>query len=353
MSKEPKEVKEKNEVLSELEKKYGKGIIISGDVILEQQKKIISVSPRMDMGLSGGIPEGGWILCSGLQKRGKTTLTLQMCANAQKIGKKIVYLDVEHRLKKMNLSGIKGLKTDPNSFQIITSQKGAILAAEDFLNIATDILHEVPDIFLVIDSVSSLCSSAEIIGDVTAQARNAGPKLMANFWRKNKDIVPVQNSNICMIVHLIANTSGYGAKWTEDGGVKIQYACDVKLKNRATEDWIENDKQIGIIPDWEIETSALGAPCKSVKTRIRFGLGVDSVAELMDLGIEMGFISKGGSWYNCEFAVDIPEIAELVDEDKKTKEKSCKFQGEKKLYDFLVSQPVVVSKLEQDIKSLL
>ena len=98
------------------------------------------------------------------------------------------------------------------------------------------------DIFLVIDSVSALCASAESIADVTAQARNAGPKLMGNFWRKSKDLVPVQNSNVVMIIHLIANTSGYGAKWIEDGGQKIQYACDIKIRNKKTEDWLDGDK---------------------------------------------------------------------------------------------------------------
>ncbi len=344
-----------DELLKELEKKYGKGILVSGNTILEQEKKIISVSPKLDIGLSGGIPEGTWILCSGPPKRGKTSLTLQMCANAQKLGKKIVYLDIEHRLKKMNLAGIVGLDTSPEKFRVIQSLKGNILTAEQFLGIGTDILHAESDIFLVIDSVSALCASAETIGDVTAMARNSGPKLMGNFWRKNKDLVPVQNSNVLMIIHLIANTSGYGAKWIEDGGQKIQYACDVKLRNKSTEDWIENEKQIGIMPEWEIETSALGPPCKSVKNRFRFGLGIDKAAELMDLAIEFALITKAGSWFNCDFATELECAKEFVTEDKKSKEKSCKFQGEKNVYDFL-SNPdnhLILEALEKTIREML
>jgi len=339
------------ETVSDFEKKYGK-VCISGDFILEQEKKIISMSPRMDIGLSGGIPEGCWVLCSGQPKRGKTTCILQLCANAQKQGKKIRYLDVEHRLKPMNLGGIAGLKTDEDNFRIVRSEKGNILNAEQFLNAGTDMLHAEEDIVLVIDSVSALCSSAETIGEITSQARNAGAKLMANFWRKNKDIVPVQNSIVIMIIHLIANTSGYGAKWNEDGGQKIQYACDVKIRNKSTADWLEGEKLVGIMPEWEIETSALGPACKSVKQRIRFGIGADETAELMDVGLEFGLISQAGAWYSCDFVVSTPELSSFCSEDSK-KNMVCKFQGEANLYKFLKENPTVQQKLNELIRSMI
>jgi len=281
-----------------------------------------------------------------------TSQILQTCANAQKQGKKVIWLDVEHRLKKLNLSGIEGLDTSEDKFHIVQSQKGKILTAEEFLDIATEFLKNESDIFLVIDSVSALCASAESIADVTAQARNAGPKLMGNFWRKSKDLVPVQNSNVVMIIHLIANTSGYGAKWIEDGGQKIQYACDIKIRNKKTEDWLDGDKIIGIMPEWEIETSALGPPCKSVSCRFKFGKGIDKAAELMDLAFDFGLISKAGAWYNLDFALELPEAQSFVTEDKKTKEKSLKLQGEKNVYEFLVANPSILSLLEQEIKQL-
>lgn len=339
------------ETVSELEKKYGK-VFISGDFILEQEKKIISMSPKMDVGLSGGVPEGCWMLVSGQPKTGKTTSILQLCANAQTQGKKIRYLDVEHRLKKMNLSGIHGLKTDEENFKIIQSVKGNILSAEQYLNIGTDFLHEQEDIVLVIDSVSALCSSAENIGEITAMARNSGPKLMANFWRKNKDIVPVQNSIVVMIIHLIANTSGYGAKWTEDGGQKIQYACDIKIRNKGSKDWLEGENIVGILPEWEIETSALGPACKSVTQRIRFGIGADRIAELMDMGMEFGLITQAGAWYNCDFVAEDPELSSFCSIDSK-KTTVCKQQGEANLYKFLVENEIINQKLEKLVRSML
>lgn len=317
-----------------LKKKYGDIFSYASDII-DNEKQIISVSPQLDIGLSGGIPEGSWVIISGAPKIGKSTLALTICAEAQKTGKTCYYIDAEGRSQKKILTGIKGL--NPNKLVVLKSQQGNIKSAEEWLSLAEELIKSEPDIVVVIDSASAMCSSSELDAEeITAAMRNNGPKLLASFTRKLANVVPVQNTIIIIIQHLIANTSGYGKKYFEDGGNKIQYQADVKIRGRSQQKWEEKGKQIGQKVQWDIDVSALGAPGQTVEGYIRYGLGVDKEWEIIDLAASLGLIDKSGAWFELAF-LDEP----------------IKLQGQQKVWDHLQSSPVDMALLQKKIKELL
>ena len=321
----------------DINKKHGTNVLINANEIVDKERKIISVSPVLDFALKGGVPEGSWVLLSGLPKCGKSTLALQIAANAQKQHNKQVFLgNVEHRINKKELSGIHDL--DPNKIEIIQSQKGKILVAQDFLQEFTNIIKTIPGCILIIDSTSALCAEKEFTEDITSQARNEGPKLLATFCRKMASIVPVQDVTLIIIQHLIANTSGYGSPYYEDGGNKIQYQADIKLRCNSFSKWnaAQNDDstRIGQVVTWQIMTSALGPPGGKVQSYIRYGYGVDDIKEYLGLALDMGIIDKGGAWYSITFG-----------------DQTLKFQGEEKLRNGMLENTDLLNYIKQQVDS--
>lgn len=317
-----------------LASQYGDGVVIDADFILQHQKSIVSVSPASDIAI-GGIPEGSWVTLSGAPKCGKTTLALQIAANAQqKYDKFLYYLDVEGRFKEMNISGVHGLNKD--KIRIIHSIKGKILSAEDFLNAGMYVIRNHPGSILIVDSSSALCAEKEMSEAITSQSRNSGPKLLASFCRQMGNVVPVQDTIVIIIQHLIANTSGYGAGYIEDGGQKIKYQSDIKLRCKGVERWVVKDEQVGQIVTWEVVHSALGAPGKKIENYIRYGYGIDKEMEIINIACDVGLITKGGAWYTCEWM-----------------EQPQKFQGAENLRQFLSENPQHYHKLYDSIRIML
>ena len=143
-----------------------------------------------------------------------------------------------------------------------------------------------------------------------------------------------------MMQHLIANTSGYGPSQMEDGGRKIQYQVDLKLRCRGFQKWEDKEKQVGITVDWDVVTSALGAPGQTVKSYIRFGQGIDHIWEAVDVGCDLGLIDKAGAWFTLDFL-------ETHDLEK------VKVQGQQKVWQHLKDNEDHLNILLQDIKSML
>lgn len=293
-----KEIEARREKLrKEINKKHGE-VLIPASKIIEKERKVVSISPMADYNLNGGIPEGSWLLLSGPPKCGKTVTALQIAANAQnQYGKPVYYGNVEHRIEKKELTGIHGLNVD--DVEMVQSYEGKIMSAQDHLQEYTTILKDVPGCILIIDSTSALCSEGEFGSDITAKARNEGPKLLATFCRRMAPVVPVNRALVIVIQHLIANTSGYGEPQFEDGGRKMQYQGDTKLRCTSFQKW-ENTKkeQVGQVLNWQIKTAALTKPGGKFSSYLRYGYGLDDIKEYISLGLDMGLIDKKGAWYS-------------------------------------------------------
>jgi recombination protein RecA len=328
-----------NQLKKDINNRHDAKIMLSANEIVDKERKIINISPALDFGLGGGIPEGSWVLLSGTPKCGKTTLALQIAANAQQQHNKPIFIgNVEHRINKKELTGIHNL--DISKIEMIQSQKGKVLMAQDFLQEFTNIVKNVPGSVLIIDSTSALCAEKEFTEDITSQARNEGPKLLATFCRKMASVVPVNDVTLIIIQHLIANTSGYGSPYYEDGGNKIQYQADIKLRCSSFQKWnlIQTDDatRVGQVVNWQIITSALGPPGAKIQSYIRYGYGVDDIKEYIGLGFDLGIISKAGKSSWCSFMYQ---------------EKEYKAQGEEKMRNLLIENPDVLEYLKTQINT--
>ncbi len=330
MAKQPKSEKEPKEIPS---------IYLDADFILERNKQIVSAGPAVDMILRGGVPEGVIMLISGPPKLGKTTLGLNVMVKAQQMGKMCFIVDVEHRTREKNLKGIAGLDLSPQKLKFITSKKGDILNGEEFLTRTEQTLHEYPGCVVMIDSLSMLSSSVEQTSGYGDKQMGGTGALQAKFARKICPIVAVNGGIIIGIVHTAARIGMPGR--VENVGEKMQYQHDIKLqckkpfktKTEPTEfEWYIGDQRIGHRIVWECTTNALGASWGTCVGYLRYGHGLDEVAETFELAIEMGLIEKGGSWYT-------------IGEEK--------IQGWDEAYTYLFGNPEIVNNLKNQIKGML
>lgn len=325
---------ELDSTVKSINKKYGIGVIQNGSNLMAEVPEILSVAPALDFILSGGILMGSYVTCSGRPKMGKTTTILSILANAQKEGRKTFYMDVEHRLKKMNLSGIKGL--DVEKLHIIRSSEDKILVAEDYLTIGEEIIKDNAGCILVVDSLAALITSGTLSKDVSGSLRSDTPKLLGNWFQRISPLISLRKSCVFGINHLINNTSGYGPTWVESGGNKSAYNADISIRIKGIEYWKVGETIIGQKVTWTCIVSAMGAPCGECVSYLRYGVGLDRVMELIEQGKELGAIGVSGSWLTLDF---------LGSEEK--------VQGAEKLYQVLESNPEYIIKLQTYLSELL
>ena len=344
----------KKKIKLETEDLIKQGLMIGAALIAEEEDILIPVSPALDLGIGGGIRPGSWVNLSGKPKCGKSSLALHIAAKCQmeENGSRPTFIiDVEHRIKPMNLNGIKGLKLAENTddysgLQIIRSTQKNILGAEEQLTAASNIIKSIPNALLIIDSTSALCSATEQDADISGQTRNIGPKILASFCRKMASVVPVQNSIIILIQHLIANTSGYGAPFMEDGGNKMQYQSDLKLRCKGIKPWEVGETRIGQDITWEVLWASNGPPGAKCVNKLRYGTGIDEAAEMVDIGIDLALIEKGGSWFTLSFL-------DNCEEDWAIEMRGAKAQGAEKLNAMIANDVLLTGELYKQIRNML
>ena len=329
----------------DVKKDFGDNILLNANSVIDKKLLTIPVSPALDIVLNGGIPEGSFVILTGQPKCGKTTTSLDFCATAQKPeyahgsfkdGREVYYLNIEGRLNKRDLEGIPGLNLD--KFNIIGSQEGKILHAEEYLQIAERIINEIPGSIVIIDSYSALCTEAEITSDMSKMQRADGAKLLAKFCRKVANVIPVNKNIVIGITHLMGNP-GYGtSEWKEKSGQAIAYQTDIKLKAKFFKKWNLSDDspQIGQEVEWEVICSALGPPGGNITSYLRYGQGIDKQMELLTLAVDLGLINKGGAWYTISSVADKP-----------------KFQGLEKTRQYILEHPDVYEDLWTKVKETM
>jgi len=330
-----------NEPLDEfLVRMHGKGIMATADQALAPRTRNILHTPlSLDMALSGGIPDGTVCLITGKPKSGKTTLCLELIKNAQKQARPTFYINIERRCTPALLDTIKGL--DKSKLQVIPHQLDKTLTAEDYLNIIERIIKSEERALIVIDSLaalSTLTEQEEMIGD---NKDMAGPaKLLSSFFRRAQQIVDSKDVILVCISQMISNREPRGPKFTEKGGIAIQYACSVWLKVTWTQQWERNTETNA--PDGHdmhitVQSSAMGRPFLPCVLPLRYGIGIDNIKDVVTNAENLGLIEKAGAWYS------IPMFAN-------DKNEAPKFQGLARLSNFLGENPDKLQKLEQEIR---
>ena len=337
-----------NDIINSFKKDYGKDICAPSQTVIDTNLIVIPFSPKMDMGLGGGIQEGGVVVCSGHPKVGKTTSILHFCKNALKPeyggefcpdGRRMFYFDTEARLKKRDLEGIPGLDVD--KIDVIASKKGRILAAEDYLSIAEKIVNQIPGAILFIDSASAMATSKELISSMSDMQMGDGPKLMAKWCRKCAAPIGINRCIVIYTIHLGADLGPGRIQYKEKGGQAVKYQLDTHIRAKYTEKWNipqDSDNQIGQVVHWECVGSPLSGPGKKIKSYIRYNEGIDEVYEVMDLAVDLGLIKKSGAWYSI---------------GEEGTEGSVKSHGLEKLRIKILEDEKLFSKIKLDVKEML
>lgn len=286
-------------------KKYGAGVVINGQDILEQEKQVIGLSPALDNGLGGGIQEGSLIVISGPPRCGKSTTCLHFAGKCQRVGRRPVYVNAEHRTERRDLNGIPGL--DPKQIDIIQSRKGKILSAQDFLSIVETYLTQESSLLIIIDSISIMCDESEMTNDLGTYKMGGTSKLVSSFCRRMGPVIAVNKHIVICIAHLYANFNPKGRKWIEAIGGKVDYQISTKMRTEFFKSWSigsgEKETEIGQEIHWKIERTPLGPPNKEAVSYHRYGFGLDDVYENIKVAESLPFIIEkgGGGNYSLNF----------------------------------------------------
>lgn len=320
-------------------KKYGE-IAMPASMLVEHTGEYISSSLLgMDIGLNGGIREGTWVHIAALPKTGKTSFCLGLAASAQKMGKNVYWVDVEGRLQTELLDCIDGL--DKEKMQVIKSSIDKVLSAEDYLSIIETLLTDDPGCVVFLDSLAVLCPEVELAAEMNEMQRATVPKLMYKFLRKISPILSTTKSNFVSITHLQANPSGYGSPFKEVGGYASNYGASYWMMGISSKKVEVGGKNVGKDTTFRIMATSSGPPDAEPVVPVRYGRGCDKYADMARIAEEMGFVKKGGAWY------------EVLLEDFKKDGKYPKLQGEANLVKYLEDNKDAFDMLDKNIRTLV
>ncbi len=282
--------------LMQIEKQFGKGSVMRmGDVTIARDIEVIPTgSLALDIALGcGGLPRGRVVEVYGPESSGKTTLTLQVIAQAQKLGGVAAFIDAEHAL-----DPIYAEKIGVNIDDLLLSQPDT---GEQALEIADMLVRSGGVEVVVIDSVAALTPKAEIEGEmgdshVGLQARlmsQALRKLTANIKRSNALVIFI--NQIRMKIGVM-----FGNPETTTGGNALKFYASVRLDIRRTGAIKNGDEVVGNETTVKVVKNKVAPPFKKADFEILYGEGVSREGELIDLGVNYDLIQKSGSWYSYD-----------------------------------------------------
>jgi recombination protein RecA len=278
--------------ISQIEKDYGKGAIMrlgSRDVLVP-----VSVIPTgalsIDVALGvGGVPRGRVIEIYGPESGGKTTLTLHIIAEAQKLGGQAAFIDAEHALDPVYA---RKLGVDVDNLLVSQPDNG-----EQALEIAQKLIQSNAVDVIVVDSVAALVPRAELEGDMGDPQMGLQARLMSQALRKLTAIV--SKSNTCLIfINQIREKIGvmFGNPETTTGGRALKFYSSIRLDIRRIQSIKEGDRVIGSRTRAKVVKNKVAAPFREAEFDILYGEGVSREGDLIDLGVEKGVLEKSGTW---------------------------------------------------------
>jgi len=319
--KDPNKERALTAALSQIERQFGKGAMMRlGDNPQARIPSISTGSLGLDIALGiGGLPRGRIVEIYGPESSGKTTLTLQVIAEAQRNGGTCAFIDAEHALDPIYA---QALGVDIENLLVSQPDTG-----EQALEICDMVVRSGAVDVVIVDSVAALTPKAEIEGDMGDHHVGLQARLMSQALRKMA--VNIKHSNTLVVfINQIRMKIGvmFGSPETTTGGNALKFYSSVRLDIRRIGAIKEGDEVVGSETRVKVIKNKVAPPFKQTEFQIMYGTGIYRLGEVIDLGVQQGLVDKAGAWYSykgdkigqgkknaCEYLAQNAEIAEEIE----------------------------------------
>ena len=283
------------QAMAKIEKSYGKGaIMMMGENTHEKVEVISSGSVGLDHALGvGGYPRGRIVEIYGTESSGKTTLAITAIAEAQKLGGIAAFIDAEHSFDRFYA---EKLGVDTTQLLIAQPDNG-----EQALEIAEQLIRSAAIDIIVIDSVAALTPKAEIEGEMGDNKVGLQARLMSQALRKLSGAIS-QTNTCCIFINQLRQKIGvmFGPSEVTTGGLALKYYASVRLDVRRLTSLKDGDQVLGNRVSVKVVKNKVAPPFLKTEFDLIFGVGIDRMAEVLDLALEGDIIKKSGSFYRYD-----------------------------------------------------